>query len=203
MLPLTEKEQAMLDYIAENIKKNGYSPSIRDIRTALNIKSTSTVHTYLERLETKGYIQKENGKSRTLRVDGADSGKPRGAKVPIVGRITAGAPILAVENYDGYIDFAAQSRGVDQNNLFALKVRGESMIGAGIMDGDIIVVDHRDYAEDGEIVVALIGEEATVKTFYKEEDGFRLQPENSTMDPIYTKELSILGKVIGCVRFYS
>lgn len=199
---LTSKEQAMLNLIVDNIRKNGYSPSIRDIRTALDIKSTSTVHTYLERLERKGYIQKENGKSRTLRVDDVPNPRRQSAKVPILGRVTAGIPILAVENHEGYIDFPLNESKYQPNNLFALKVVGESMIEVGIFDGDIVVVDKRTHAEDGEIIVALIEDEATVKTFYHDGNRYRLQPENKTMEPIYTDNLFVLGKVIADFRFY-
>jgi len=206
MTPLDTKEQLIFDYIKENIRKNGYSPSIRDIRTALNIKSTSTVHTYLERLEKKGYIQKENGKSRTLRVEGlmpedfipdADSGM-----IPLIGRVTAGQPILAVENYEGYIQYPAGLTRKPENDLFALKVTGTSMIEAGILDGDIVIIEKTSTAENGDIVVALIDDEATVKTFYKEDGHFRLQPENKTMLPIIVNSLMILGKVVSSIRFY-
>jgi SOS regulatory protein LexA len=199
---LTPKEQAMLNFIVENIRKNGYSPSIRDIRTALDIKSTSTVHTYLERLEKKGYIQKENGKSRTLRVEDVPNPRRQNARIPILGKVTAGIPILAIENHDGYIDFPLTENKYSPNNLFALRVSGESMIEAGIFDGDIVVVDKRPHAENGEIIVALIEDEATIKTFYREENYFRLQPENKTMEPIYTDDLFVLGKVIANFRFY-
>lgn len=201
---LSEKEQRIFEYIKENILKNGYSPSIRDIRRDLDIKSTSTVHTYLEKLEKKGYIQKENGKSRTLRVDTATPGpnmSPR-AVIPILGRVTAGVPILAVENHDGYVTYPFDRRGSAGRQLFALRVVGTSMIDAGILDGDIVIVERTPVAENGEIVVALIDDEATVKTFYKEKGHFRLQPQNRTMDPIIVDSLTILGKVIGNIRSY-
>ena len=206
MTPLDPKEQLIFDYIKENIKKNGYSPSIRDIRTALNIKSTSTVHTYLERLERKGYIQKENGKSRTLRIEGLmpediDPSETNGL-IPLIGRVTAGQPILAVENYEGYIQFPSGIRRKPENDLFALKVTGTSMIEAGILDGDIVIIEKTTTAENGDIVVALIDDEATVKTFYKEDGHFRLQPENRTMLPIIVNSLMILGKVITSIRYY-
>ena len=206
MIPLDPKEQAIFDYIKENIKKNGYSPSIRDIRTALNIKSTSTVHTYLERLERKGYIQKENGKSRTLRIEGLmpdefDTKETNGM-IPLIGRVTAGQPILAVENYEGYIQYPAGLRKMPENDLFALKVTGTSMIEAGIFSGDIVIVQKEHMAQNGDIVVALVEEEATVKRFYKENGRFRLQPENKNMEPIYTEEVYILGKVQAVIRYY-
>lgn len=202
MSQLTEREKAIYDYIIDNIRKHGYSPSVRDIQAALAIKSTSTVHSYLERLEAKGYIQKENGKSRTLRVENISGEPQRTIKVPLLGRVTAGMPILAVENYEGYIDFPLMNKRYEPNQLFALRVSGKSMIEAGIMDGDIIVVKKEPYAENGDIVVALVEDEATVKTFYKEDGRFRLQPENSSMKPIYADEVYILGKVISSIRFY-
>lgn len=206
MISLDEKEQLIFDYIKENIRKNGYSPSIRDIRTALDIKSTSTVHTYLERLEKKGYIQKENGKSRTLRVEGLtlEEMEPdeNSNRIPLIGRVTAGQPILAVENYDGYIQYPAGLRKKPDADLFALRVSGVSMIEAGILDGDIVIIEKTSTAENGDIVVALIDDEATVKTFYKEDGHFRLQPENRTMLPIIVNSLMILGRVVSSVRFY-
>jgi len=206
MFPLEPKEQLIFEYIKENIRKNGYSPSIRDICTALNIKSTSTVHTCLDRLEKKGYIQKENGKSRTLRIEGIGTEEiPEIVdkyNVPILGKVTAGAPILAVENFDGYVQFPKGIRPLPDNELFALRVTGTSMIEAGILDGDIVIVEKTPMAENGDIVVALIDEEATVKTFYKEDGHFRLQPENRTMLPIIVNRLMILGRVVTSLRFY-
>ncbi len=204
MTALSTKEQMILDYIKENIRKNGYSPSIRDIRRDLDIKSTSTVHTYLEKLEKKGYIQKEGGKSRTLRVDGIvgeDESAPR-PMIPVLGKVTAGLPILAVENHEGYIAYPFEKKNVQGRQLFALRVSGSSMIEAGILNGDIVIVERTSVAENGEIVVALIDDEATVKTFYKENGHYRLQPQNHTMAPIIVESLMILGKVVGCIRSY-
>lgn len=204
MATLSEKEQLIFDYIKKVIEEKGYSPSIRDIRRDLDIKSTSTVHTYLEKLEKKGYIQKEDGKSRTLRIDSlavGQGGSPRPI-IPIVGKVTAGMPILAVENHDGYVAYPFDTKGISGRQLFALRVTGTSMIEAGILDGDIVIVERCQVAENGEIVVALIDDEATVKTFYKENGHFRLQPENSAMDPIIVESLSILGRVIGSIRSY-
>ena len=198
MVKLTEKEQKTLDYIIDIIVNNGYSPSVRDIRDAIGYKSTSTVYSCLNKLEAAGYIHKEDGKSRTIRVDGSLSG----TKVPLLGRVTAGAPILAVGNYDGYIDFAANSIGCNQKNLFALKVSGVSMIEAGIMDGDIVIVNSQNYADNGDIVVAMIDDSATVKTFYKEDGRYRLQPENKDLKPIYADDLVVLGRVVACMRTY-
>lgn len=206
MITLSEKEQQIYDYIRENIRKNGYSPSIRDICSALGIKSTSTVHTCLEKLEKKGYIQKENGKSRTLRIEGVSPEEPGEresfTRVPILGRVTAGQPILAVENYEGFIRYPESPRPTPAGELFALRVRGTSMVEAGILDGDIVIVEKTSTADNGDIVVALLDDEATVKTFYKENGHFRLQPENRTMFPIIVNSLMILGKVVTSIRYY-
>jgi repressor LexA len=197
---LTEKENEMYRFICEATEKNGYSPSVRDIQLALGIKSTATVHAYLNKLEAKGYIQKAQGKSRTLRVEAEDLSS-RSVNVPIVGQVAAGLPILAQENCEGYIEFCPP-RGILRGELFALKIKGESMIEAGILDGDYVIVNRTSYVENGDIAVVLIGEEATVKTFYRENGVFRLQPENREMQPIITKEVYILGKVIADIRYY-
>lgn len=199
---LTEREREIYEFILTTIRNEGYAPSVRDICNALNMKSTSTVHTYLARLEQKGVIQKDAGKSRTLRVDNGASQSGSTVKIPILGKVAAGMPILAVENYEGYIDFPKPSSRLTSNDLFALKVQGESMIEVGIMDGDLIVVEKRNTAEDGDIIVALVEDDATVKTFYRDGNRFRLQPENSSMKPIYTDELIVLGKVVASMRFY-
>lgn len=202
MVELTQKEKEVFEYITECLENNGYAPSVRDICAAVGIKSTSSVHEYIRRLETKGYIRKSSGKSRALSIEGAERSRTAKMKsVPIIGRVTAGQPILAVENYDGYVDFpATMARG--RATLFALRVMGESMIEAGILDGDIVVVEYKQYADDGEIVVAMIDDEATVKRFYRDNGRIRLQPANCTMQPIYAKEVKILGKVIANFRFY-
>lgn len=197
-MKLTPREQKTLDYIIDTINRKGYSPSVRDIMSAVGYRSTSTVYNCLQKLELFGLIQKEEGKSRTIRVDGASVG----LKIPVVGRVTAGLPVLAEENYDGYIGFVADSIGYTQSNLFALRVIGESMTGVGIMDGDVVIVNKQDYAENGEIVVALIDDSATVKTFYKEDGGYRLQPENPSMAPIMTDHVQILGRVVASMRLY-
>ena len=182
MQSLTEKEREMYQYICKVMEEKGYAPSVRDIQNALAIKSTATVHSYLNKLEDKGYIQKEQGKSRTLRVG-------------------AGLPILAEQNCDGYVEFCPQ-RGLSRAELFALRIKGESMIEAGIMNGDYVIVSRTSYVENGDIAVVLLDDEATVKTFYRENGAFRLQPENRTMKPIITKEVYILGKVIANIRYY-
>lgn len=202
MVNLTEKEKAVYKFISECLEKNGYPPSVRDVCAAVGMKSTSSVHEYIRRLEAKGYIKKSSGKSRALTIEGGvQSESAKMKKVPILGRVTAGQPILAVENYDGYVDFpATMARG--KANLFALRVMGESMIEAGILDGDIVVVESKQYADNGEIVVAMIDEEATVKRFFRDNGRIRLQPANHTMEPIYSKEVTVLGKVIANFRFY-
>ena len=203
---LEPREKQVYDYIKENIRRNGYAPSIRDICGALGIRSTSTVHTCLDRLEKKGYIQKENGKSRTIRIEGLSGGDPaeedERLSVPVIGRVTAGEPILALENYEGFIHYPKSMLPMPAGPLFALRVRGESMIEAGIMDGDIVIVEQTADVENGDIVVALIENEATVKVFYRENGHYRLQPRNRTMMPIIVSRLSILGKVAACVRYY-
>ena len=207
---LTTRQKQILRYITKQIKQNGYSPSVREIGKAVGLSSTATVHCYLKQLEDLGYIKKESQKGRTLRIlkeeeINQDEGKSKTfytkkelVDVPVIGKITAGAPILAVENVtDTFpipVDFAGNAQ------VFMLVVRGESMIEAGILDGDFILVRKQNIAENGEIVVALIEDEATVKTFYKEKDYIRLQPENITMDPIIVPNCKILGKVIGVFR---
>ena len=200
MRKLKPQEQRVLDYVVESINANGYAPSVRDIKTALDFKSTSTVHMYLNRLEEYGLIRKEDGKSRAITLTADFS--PSADRVPILGKVTAGLPILAEENFDGYVDFAVSGTRYDPANLFALRVCGTSMVNVGIMDGDYVIVNKGKYAENGEIVVALTSEGATVKTFYKEKGHFRLQPENDEFAPIIVNELMILGRVVASVRFY-
>lgn len=209
---INKREKAILKFIEKQINKNGYPPSVREIGEAVDLKSTATVHGYLSRLEQKGYIKKEEQKGRTLRLLKGEDGKERNKKaepknlytgkemveVPVIGKITAGEPILAVENVTD--TFPIPLDFVGNCESFMLTVRGESMIEAGILNGDYILVKKQNTAENGEIVVALIGDEATVKTFYKEKDHIRLQPENSTMDPIIVPTCEILGKVAGVFR---
>ena len=153
---LTEREREIYDFILANIRNEGYAPSVRDICNALDMKSTSTVHTYLARLEQKGFIQKDAGKSRSLRVENGATARGSTVKIPILGKVAAGMPILAVENYEGYIDFPTPASHYSSNDLFALKVQGESMVEIGIMDGDLIVVAKCTTASDGDVVVALV-----------------------------------------------
>jgi len=210
MTDLNKRERAILKFIDKQIREKGYPPSVREIGQAVDLSSTATVHSYLAKLSKKGYIKKEDQKGRTLKVlkgGLADSEKstPKPlyngkelVDVPVIGKITAGAPILAVENVtDTFpipIDFVGNSES------FMLTVRGESMIEAGILDGDYILVKRQNTARNGEIVVALIEDEATVKTFYKESNYIRLQPENSSMDPIIVPDCKILGIVGGVFR---
>ena len=198
MQKLNQREQRVYDYIAKAIRERGYAPSVRDIKEALDYKSTSTVHMYLGRLEMLGYIVKDDVKSRSLRL--CDE-VPAAAGVPLLGNVTAGLPILAVENYEGSIPFVPHG-GYEKENLFALRVQGESMIDAGILDGDVVIVNRCTYADNGEIVVAMVEESATVKRFYKEDGHYRLQPENAAMQPILVKLAEILGKVIAVQRYY-
>lgn len=202
---ITEKQLRVLAYVKEQIKKNGYAPSVREICQALGLKSTSTVHGYLTRLQKKGLIQKAALKPRTIRItDEEQDGQQtfytskEMVDVPIVGKVTAGMPILAVENIEDSfplpIDFVGNSES------FMLRVRGDSMIEAGILDGDLVLVKKQNTAENGDIVVALIEDEATVKTFFKEKNHIRLQPQNSFMQPIIVPTCSILGKVAGVFR---
>lgn len=212
-LELNKREKAILKFIEKEIDKNGYPPSVREIGKAVGLKSTATVHSYLERLEDNGYITRKDKMGRTLQL--IKGGKPYrpGQKqdtektvfagkemvdVPVVGRITAGAPILAVENITD--TFPIPLDFIGNSECFMLTVRGESMIEAGILNGDYILVQKQRTADNGQIVVALIEDEATVKTFYKESDHIRLQPENSTMEPIIVPNCDILGKVIGVFR---
>lgn len=198
MEKLKPKEQKVYDYIVRSLKDKGFAPSVRDIMNDLGYKSTSTVHMYLNRLDMLGYICKEDGKSRAIRVAGDNL--PQVTAVPVLGTVTAGQPILAEENFEGYIGYVGRS-GSDE--MFALKVKGESMIEVGILDGDMIIAEKTCYAENGEIVVALIENEATVKRFFREDGHYRLQPENSTMDPIIVDEVLIIGKVLAIQRSYA
>ncbi len=195
---LNDKEQKVFEYIKKQIKDTGYPPSVREICAAVGFKSTSSAHQYIWRLAEKGYIDKGDLKTRAIRIVGNEST----ISVPIVGKVAAGEPILATENIEDYMSIGESffSKDALQNDNFILKVQGESMIEAGINDGDYIIVSKQNSARNGQIVVAMIEGEATVKTFYKEKDYVRLQPENSTMEPIIVKDVQILGKVIGLFR---
>ena len=191
---LKDKEIAVFNYIRSRLGQ-GVSPSVREIKDAMGFKSTSTAHKYIEILVQEGLLEKQGNLNRTLRLPNSST-----SSVPIMGTVTAGQPITAVENITGYIGFETDN---NTEQLFALKIKGESMINAGILDGDIVIVQRTQYAENGDIIVAFIDQEsATVKTFYKENGHFRLQPENDTMEPIILNEVEILGKVIGLKRYY-
>lgn len=193
---LNEKAMNIYQFIKDTIE-NGYPPTVREICSALNIKSTSTVHKYINLLVEEGYIEKVDNHNRAIRLKGAEGG----VSVPVVGNVAAGIPITAIENITDYISFTSDQ--TYSNPLFALKVKGESMINVGIFDGDLIVVEQMNYAENGDIVVALVdGESATVKTFYKEDGHFRLQPENDSMEPIIADDVEILGKVRALIRYF-
>ena len=195
---LNVQEQRVLDYIKETIRTTGYPPSVREICAALNFKSTSSAHQYISRLADKGYIDKKDLKTRAIRVIGTEST----ISVPIVGKVAAGEPILAQENIGDYFSIGESFFRQDElkNDNYILKVQGESMINAGINDGDYIIVSKQETARNGQIVVAMIDGNATVKTFYKENGYIRLQPENDTMEPIIVKDVTILGKVVGLFR---
>ena len=204
---INKREQAIIRFIDKEARKNGYPPSVREIGKAVGLRSTATVHAYLAKLTEKGYIKKETQKGRALKLLKGGKEEPKQkdfysgkemVEVPVIGKITAGEPILAVENITD--TFPIPLDFVGNSESFMLKVRGDSMIEAGILDGDNILVKQQNVANNGEIVVALIGEEATVKTFYKEKDHIRLQPENSSLDPIIVPSCEILGKVAGVFR---
>lgn len=199
---LSQKQIEILLYIKNEIQRQGYPPAVREICKGVNLKSTSTVHGHLEKLESKGYIRKDPTKPRAIEIlDQEDDFllvRKKTVDVPILGRVTAGAPILAVENIED--TFPVPIEMVEGNNVFILKIQGESMIEAGILDGDLVLVQEQKQANNGEIVVAMIDDEATVKRFYKEDSRIRLQPENQFMEPIFTDDVQILGKVIGLYR---
>ena len=201
MNTLKPKEQKVLEYLREKMNEKGYAPSVREICKDLGIKSTSSAQGYLEKLAKKGYIDRENGKSRAIILSEDDSEKVYHYKVPLLGQVAAGTPILTAENFDGYLNYSTDKK-YEEKELFALTVKGESMKEIGIMDGDIVVVEKCDYADNGKIVVAMIEDEATVKRFYKENGKYRLQPENKEMQPIIADEVTVLGQVVADMRFY-
>lgn len=200
---ISKKQKEILEYIKSQILERGYPPAVREICEAVDLKSTSSVHSHLETLEKNGYIHRDPTKPRAIEIldDAFNLTRREMVNVPIVGRVAAGEPILAQENIENY--FPIPTEFMPNNPTFLLKVKGESMINAGILDGDMVLVEQTPSASNGDMVVALIEDGATVKTFYKEEGIFRLQPENNTMDPIIVKELTILGKVIGVFRFFN
>ena len=200
---LSAKQQEILDYIKEETLKKGYPPTVRDICEAGNLKSTSSVHAHLSTLERNGLIRRDPTKPRAIEIidDGFQMVRQEMTSIPIVGQVAAGQPILADENINGYFPLPVEY--VPNADTFVLKVKGDSMINAGIHSGDSIFVESCNSAKNGDIVVALIEDSATVKTFYKEKDHIRLQPENDTMEPIIVKECVILGKVFGVFRLYN
>ena len=200
---ITEKQSQILEYIKSEILNKGYPPSVRDICTAVNLKSTSSVHSHLETLEKNGYIRRDPTKPRTIEIidDNFNLVRREVVNVPMVGTVAAGQPILAIENIDNY--FPIPSEYMPNEETFMLKVKGESMINAGILDGDNILVKRQTTAKNGDMVVALVDDSATVKTFYKENGHIRLQPENDDMDPIIVPTCEIIGKVFGVFRFFN
>lgn len=199
---ISTKQKEILEYIKSEIINRGYPPAVREICEAVHLKSTSSVHSHLETLEKNGYIRRDPTKPRAIEIMEDSFGLSRREiiNVPLVGTVTAGQPILAVENIDGYFPLPADD--VPNQEIFMLNVKGDSMINAGIHDGDKILVQKQPTADNGDKVVALIEDSVTVKTFYKEKDHIRLQPENDTMDPIIVSDVSIIGKVIGLYRRY-
>ena len=200
---ITEKQSQILEYIKSEILNKGYPPSVRDICQAVNLKSTSSVHSHLETLEKNGYIRRDPTKPRTIEIidDNFNLVRREVVNVPMVGTVAAGQPILAIENIDNY--FPIPSEYMPNEETFMLKVKGESMINAGILDGDNILVKRQNTAKNGDMVVALVEDSATVKTFYKESGHIRLQPENDYMDPIILPNVEIIGKVFGVFRFFN
>jgi repressor LexA len=197
---ITQKQSEILDYIKTQILNKGYPPSVRDICEAVHLKSTSSVHAHLETLEKNGYIRRDPTKPRAIEIidDNFNLTRREVVNVPLVGRVAAGEPILAVENVVSY--FPIPSEYMPNEEVFMLTVKGDSMVNVGIFEGDNIIVSKANTAHNGEIVVALVDDSATVKRFYKEDGHIRLQPENDYMDPIIVPDCQILGKVIGLVR---
>lgn len=197
---ISSKQSEILEYIKEQILSKGYPPAVREICNAVNLKSTSSVHSHLETLEKNGYIRRDPTKPRAIEIvdDNFNLTRKEMRNIPIVGTVAAGQPIFAEQNISGY--FPLLSDELPAGELFILNVRGESMINVGIYDGDKVIVRQSPVAKNGDIVVALVEDSATVKTYYKEEGRYRLQPENDTMDPIYVNEVLILGIVVGLFR---
>ena len=204
MVKLSKRQQDILDFIKDEVRLKGYPPSVREIGEAVGLASSSTVHGHLARLETKGLIRRDPTKPRAIEIldldEGAGTLNYKVVNVPIVGKVTAGLPITAIENVEEYFPLPERLAPADEQ-VFMLEIMGESMIEAGILDGDYVIVRQQSTANNGDIIVAMTEEdEATVKRFFKEKDRIRLQPENSTMEPIILRNVSILGKVIGVYR---
>lgn len=199
---ISAKQQEILDYIKSQILERGFPPAVRDICEAVHLKSTSSVHSHLETLEKNGYIRRDSTKPRAIEIldEAFNFTRREMVNVPIVGRVAAGEPLLAEQNIEEY--FPIPMEFMPNKQTFLLKVCGESMINAGILNGDYVLAQEENTAHNGDMVVAMIEDGATVKTFYKEEGVIRLQPENDFMDPIIVKDVSIIGKVIGVFRFF-
>ena len=202
---LSQNELNILNYIRKQVAEVGYPPSVRELCKAVGLKSTSSVHLYLSRLAEKGYIKKGNLKTRALKITGENISEAKDTdmlEIPLVGQVAAGLPILAEENIEEYVKLPTSmvKQNTKSEGTYMLKVKGDSMINVGIYSGDYIIVSKCQTAENGQIIVALIDDEATVKTFYKEKDYIRLQPENDTMEPIIVKDVQIIGKVVGLIR---
>ena len=193
-MALTKSQKLVYDYLCKAMAENAVPPSVREICAATGLRSTSTVHSHLRSLENMGYITRDRGLNRSIHIAGAAAAK----QVPILGKVTAGLPVLAVEDIEGYIPYPDKTG----KELFALHVDGYSMKNAGILDGDYVIAEKTPVAENGEIVVGMIEDEATVKRFYAENGTFRLQPENPDFEPIISDEVSVLGRVIAVVRYY-
>ena len=198
---ISAKQQEILEYIKDEILHKGYPPAVREICQAVNLKSTSSVHSHLETLEKNGYIRRDPTKPRAIEImdDTLNLNRREMVNVPILGNVAAGEPLFAEENIEDYFPIPAEM--VPNSEVFMLHVRGESMINVGILDGDNVLVQQQSTAKDGEMVVALVEDSATLKTFYKEDGYIRLQPENDTMEPIIVPDCQILGKVFGIFRF--
>lgn len=199
---ISDKQKEILEFIKNEILNKGYPPTVRDICEAVHLKSTSSVHSHLETLEKNGYIRRDPTKPRAIEIidDNFNLTRREVVNVPLVGQVAAGEPILAVQNIESYFPIPAEFMPNEES--FLLRVKGESMINAGIFSGDNVLVKKQPVAENGDIVVALIDDSATVKTFYKENGHIRLQPENDTMDPIIVDDCEIVGKVFGVFRFF-
>ncbi|WP_251516746.1 MULTISPECIES: transcriptional repressor LexA [Staphylococcus] len=205
MKELTKRQTEIFDFIKQTVQLKGYPPSVREIGEAVGLASSSTVHGHLSRLEEKGYIKRDPTKPRAIEIVSEQLGEPINMEetihVPVIGKVTAGIPITAVENVEEYFPLPEHFTSTHNSDIFILNVIGDSMIEAGILDGDRVIVRSQTIAENGDIIVAMTEEnEATVKRFYKEKTRYRLQPENSTMEPIYLEQVTVLGKVVGLFR---
>lgn len=199
---ITEKQREILEYIKQEILNKGYPPTVRELCDAVHLKSTSSIHSHLESLEKNGYIRRDPSKPRAIEIvdDNFNLTRREVVNVPIVGSIAAGQPLLAIQNIDNYFPIPAEY--MPNQETFMLRVKGDSMINVGIFSGDVILVKQQSTASNGDIVAALVDDSATVKTFYKENDHIRLQPENDTMEPIIVPDCQILGVVFGVFRFF-